>query len=88
MASLTINVAEIVEAIAAASLPQNPEDAHTAAEIANATGWSRDRTTTKLGILKRAGQLEVVSVVREDLAGRRALVPAYRFIGQKKGKRA
>jgi DNA-binding IclR family transcriptional regulator len=67
--------AELLEALALASTA--PEDARTVAEMAEASGISKDRVRQALGTLQRRGRLVVHRVRRLDISGHPQLVPAY-----------
>lgn len=76
---LTAN--EILEALqeAAATLPENPDDAYSVVELCAATGWGNRRVLDHLKSLKALGLIGHVQVRREGLDGRLSRVIAYRF---------
>lgn len=82
MAAIDITEAEILEALRESmdNPDLGPADAFTRNEIAEAMGWSLDRTSAHLLAVKRQGQLEVVTVKREALDSRQMSVPGYRFL--------
>ena len=75
---------QLLEALRAAQLTaaeDGQDGARTSAELREDLGWSKERVIVALKALKKAGQLDVVKVPREDLAGRVLRIPAYRLRG-------
>jgi predicted transcriptional regulator len=85
MARVTITQAELLDALATASV--EPEDARTLAEISAETGVAEKRCRDALHALNAAKRLVVHRVTRIALDGRRATVPAYTILPAKKAKR-
>lgn len=76
-----MNEVELLAALEDAFLSAtDPEGAMTMAELVETTGMSDKSLRPRLLKLKRSGKLEAVRVVRENLAGYRQPVPAYRTI--------
>lgn len=76
-----ITAADLLTALMEATARDDPQAGLTTAEICERTGWPQKRTLARLNELRRAGRLEVVTVLRESLDGRQTARPAYRLRG-------
>jgi len=59
---------------------RTPDGALTTQELAEELNWSGAKVRKRLRALKAAGQLEIVRVVRENLAGAEQPLPGYRIL--------
>ena len=59
---------------------RTPDGAMTTQELTEELGWSGAEVRRRLRALKAAGQLEIVRVVRENLAGAEQPLPGYRIL--------
>jgi hypothetical protein len=83
----TITTAELLtELDRATRLVHTEDNAFTLAELLEVTGWGPIQARKKLLLAKRAGHLEVVRVLRENITGAMQGVPGYRITAPKKGK--
>ena len=76
---MNITQDDLLEAIQAALGPMDGEGASTVQDLVAKTGWGRTKVTATLGLLAKAGRLDVLRVRRPALDGRIASLPAYRL---------
>lgn len=65
----------------------SPDDAPTITELQEETGWGSIRVRATLREAKKAGRLQAVRVMRENLAGYMQPSVGYRILPAKKSKR-
>lgn len=83
-----ITMAEVLQELEAAVKRTNsPDDAPTILELQEATGWGSIRVRKSLTVAKKAGRLQAVRVMRENLAGFQQPSYGYRILPEKKAKR-
>lgn len=80
-ASVNITVAEVLAALADAEVkPSEPDGCFTREELADATGWHKEKVLANLKVLVRARRATVVTVERQDMTGRWQKKPGYRLM--------
>lgn len=85
--AISVNEAELLDALAKAAAGSAPEDARTVQELAAAAGVSKGKVADTLRLFQAQGRLGIHRVPRARLDGQVQPVPAYTILPAKKGQR-